>query len=107
MPRRIDTPLLFPAARGGPIDLENPLPPVDAGGSGRGPRAPAGVRLPAHVRDVGDRRRHATVHVARVMGTSVAQIDATYGHLMPDSEEYLRGLLDAFDTRPLAAAESV
>jgi hypothetical protein len=32
-----------------------------------------------------------------VMGTSVAQIDATYGHLLPDSEEYLRGLLDAFD----------
>ena len=27
------------------------------------------------------------------MGTSVAQIDATYGHLVPDSEEYLRGLL--------------
>ncbi len=32
------------------------------------------------------------------MGTSVAQIDATYGHLVPDSETYLRGLLDAYDT---------
>lgn len=31
------------------------------------------------------------------MGTSVTQIDATYGHLVPDSEDYLRGLLDAFD----------
>ena len=31
------------------------------------------------------------------MGTSVAQIDATYGHLVPDSEEYLRGLLDSYD----------
>jgi hypothetical protein len=31
------------------------------------------------------------------MGTSVAQIDATYGHLVPDSEDYLRGLLDAYD----------
>ena len=31
------------------------------------------------------------------MGTSVAQIDATYGHLVPDSEEYLRGLLDRYD----------
>jgi hypothetical protein len=29
-----------------------------------------------------------------LMETSVAQIDATYGHLVPDSEEYLRGLLD-------------
>ena len=25
------------------------------------------------------------------------RIDVTYGHLVPDSEEYLRGLLDAFD----------
>lgn len=33
--------------------------------------------------------------VARCMGTSVAQIDKTYGHLVPDSDEYLRGLLDA------------
>ena len=31
------------------------------------------------------------------MGTSVAQIDATYGHLLPNSEEYLRGLLDRYD----------
>ena len=33
------------------------------------------------------------------MGTSVTQIDATYGHLVPDSEEYLRGLLDDYDVR--------
>jgi hypothetical protein len=31
------------------------------------------------------------------MGTSVTQIDQTYGHLVPDSEEYLRGLLDNYD----------
>jgi hypothetical protein len=31
------------------------------------------------------------------VGTSVAQIDATYGHLLPDSEDYLRGLLDDYD----------
>jgi integrase len=36
-------------------------------------------------------------YLSRVMGTSVAQIDATYGHLVPDSEEYLRGLLDNYD----------
>jgi hypothetical protein len=28
-------------------------------------------------------------YLSRVMATSVAQIDATYGHLVPDSEEYL------------------
>ena len=42
-------------------------------------------------------------YLARIMGTSVAQIDATYGHLLPDSEEYLRGLLDDYDA---AAASS-
>ena len=37
-------------------------------------------------------------HLARLMGTSVDQIDKTYCHLLPDSEEYLRGLLDTFDS---------
>jgi integrase len=41
-------------------------------------------------------------YLSRVMGTSVAQIDATYGHLVPDSEEYLRGLLDEYDMRNIA-----
>jgi integrase len=36
-------------------------------------------------------------YLARLMGTSVEQIDKTYGHLLPDSEDYLRGLLDAYD----------
>jgi integrase len=36
-------------------------------------------------------------YLSRAMGTSVAQIDATYGHLVPDSDNYVRGLLDAFD----------
>lgn len=46
-------------------------------------------------------------YLARITGTSVAQIDATYGHLLPDSEEYLRGLLDSYDARqPTAAAQS-
>ncbi|MBA2615842.1 MAG: hypothetical protein H0U90_08750 [Actinobacteria bacterium] len=30
------------------------------------------------------------------MGTSVEQIDRTYGHLLPDSLERARGALDAF-----------
>jgi integrase len=32
-------------------------------------------------------------YLARMMGTSVKQIDDTYGHLLPESEDYLRGLL--------------
>jgi integrase len=46
-------------------------------------------------------------YLARIMGTSVQQIDQTYGHLLPDSEDYLRGLLDSFDARqPTAFAQS-
>jgi hypothetical protein len=33
------------------------------------------------------------------MGTSVDQIDRTYGHLLPDAVDYERQLLDAFDGR--------
>ena len=105
MPRRIDTPLLFPAARGGPIDLEkfryrDWTPAVKAAGLD-------------HRRVYDCRHTFATwalaggmqlFYLARIMGTSIVQIDATYGHLMPDSEQYLRGLLDAFDERKPAAA---
>lgn len=38
------------------------------------------------------------------MGTSVAQTDQTNGHLVPDSEEYLRGLLDTFHREAAAHA---
>ncbi len=31
-------------------------------------------------------------------------IGEVYGHLLPDSEDYLRGMLDAYDSR-LSAAE--
>jgi integrase len=36
-------------------------------------------------------------YLSRIMGTSVQMLDERYGHLVPDSEEYLRGLLDNFD----------
>jgi integrase len=105
MPRRIDTPLLFPAARGGPIDLEKFrhrewAPALRA----------AGID---HRRVYDCRHTFASwsiaagmqlFYLARIMGTSVGQIDATYGHLMPDSEDYLRGILDDYDQRNQAAA---
>ncbi len=31
------------------------------------------------------------------MGTALAMIDATYGHLAPDAEQHERALLDAYD----------
>jgi hypothetical protein len=38
------------------------------------------------------------------MGTSVEMISSTYGHLVPDSDQYLRGLLDEYDSAPRASA---
>jgi len=35
------------------------------------------------------------------MGSSVEQIDRTYGHMLPESEHYLRSLLDDFDSLAL------
>jgi hypothetical protein len=46
-------------------------------------------------------------YLARLMGSSVEQIDTRYGHLLPDSEEYLRGLLDSFDAGETERAESL
>jgi integrase len=37
--------------------------------------------------------------LSRRMGTSLAMIDATYGHLTPDADERERVLLDAYDNR--------
>jgi hypothetical protein len=41
--------------------------------------------------------------LARFIGTSVEQIDSTYGHLLPDSLERTRTALDAFTARADAA----
>jgi len=42
-----------------------------------------------------------------MMGTSVEQIEKTYGHLLPDSLERGRSALDAFDSRPLGRSVDV
>jgi hypothetical protein len=44
--------------------------------------------------------------LARFMGTSVEQIDKTYGHLLPDALDRTRQALDAFVSTPVTAAES-
>jgi hypothetical protein len=37
--------------------------------------------------------------LARFMGTSVEQIDETYGHLLPDARERTKAALDVFIAR--------
>jgi len=95
---RLDTPLIYPGDKGGHLNLHNWrrdewYPARDAAG------------LP-HFVPYAMRHTFASFaiaagvslfYLARLMGSSVEQIDKTYGHLLPDSEEYLRGLLDVFD----------
>jgi integrase len=103
LPPRLDTPLLFPALRGGHISLHNFRarewkPAIRA----------AGIDPPRRIYDC--RHSYATISLAagvslfslaRRIGTSVQMIDRTYGHLAPDAEEYERGLLDSYDARAM------
>jgi integrase len=105
MPTRIDTPVLFPTKDGERIRnatfrLRHWTPALRAAGidhrsvyTTRHTFAAWCIRAGVHL-----------FYLSRIMGTSVAQIDATYGHLVPDSEKYLRGLLDSYDEREAANA---
>jgi integrase len=96
LPPRIDTPLLFPSARGLHIGLDTWrtrewYPALDAAGIAR--RGPYCLRhtfateaLAAGV---------SIFELARLMGTSVKVIDRTYGHLAVDSEDVIRARLNA------------
>jgi integrase len=96
LPARVDTPRLFPAPRGGHINLDTWrtrewYPALEAAGlAKRGPYALrhtfATEALAAGV---------STFELARLMGTSVAMIDRTYGHLARDSEASIRARLEA------------
>lgn len=109
LPPRLDTSLLFPALRGGFVQLHNFRsrewkPAIRA----------AGIEPERRIYDL--RHTYATFSLAagvslftlsRRMGTSVEMIDRTYGHLAPDAEDYERGLLDAFDSRAEVAVARV
>jgi integrase len=96
LPPRLDSPLLFPAPRGGYLSLDSWrsrewYPALEAAGiAKRGPyclrHTFATEALAAGV---------SIFELARLMGTSVAMIDRTYGHLARDSEEAIRARLDA------------
>ena len=95
MPPRLDTPLQFPAARGGYIGLDTWrnrewYPALEAAGIAK--------RGPYHLRHTFATEALAAgvsiFELARLMGTSVKMIDGTYGHLARDSEDAIRARLD-------------
>jgi integrase len=115
VPPRLDTPLLFPGARGAHLSLhafrrDHWDPAVIAAGfcvpgeNGklRHTHTPYSLRHTYAAFSIA--AGVPLFSLARRMGTSVEQIDRTYGHLLPDAVEYERGLLDAFDIRGNAAA---
>ena len=92
----MDTLLVFPAPRGGHICLgtwrtREWYPALDVAGLDR--------RGPYHLRHTFATEALAAglsiFELARVMGTSVKEIDRTYGHLAHNSEQAIRARLDA------------
>jgi integrase len=107
VPPRIDTPRLFSGERGGYLDLhwwraKHWSPAVRAAGFVRVDEE--GKSKPTHS-PYSLRHTYASWAIAagiglfelsRLMGTSVEQIDGTYGHLLPDSLDRARTALGAF-----------
>jgi integrase len=98
LPPRIDTPLLLPTLRGGYLNLHNWRrdewnPAVRAAGLEH--RTPYALRhtFAAFAIAAGIH----TFEIARIMGTSIVEIEATYGHLLPDAIDRGRAALEAFD----------
>jgi integrase len=107
VPPRLDTPLVFPAPRGGPLDLNRWrgrewAPAVEA----------AGITKPCRIYDL--RSTFASnalaagvtvFELARVMGTSVAMIEHHYGALIDGAHAGIVGRLDAIETALEEAAK--
>lgn len=97
LPARLDTRLLFPATRGGPVALS----------PWRNREWTPALRLADldHRSPYALRHTYASLSIAagvslfelsRLMGTSPAMLDRTYGHLLPDALDRARSALDSF-----------
>jgi integrase len=99
MPTRIDTRLVFPAPRGGYIDLEKFrhrewVPALRAAGLEH--RSPYTMRHTFATWAIEDGRL-SLIHLARVMGTSVRELEDTYFRWLTRTDEQVRTLLDEYD----------
>jgi integrase len=97
LPPRIDTPLLFPGRSGEVLDLgawrrDHWTPAVKAADLEH--RSPYALRHTFASWSIA--AGIGLFELARLMGTSVEQIDRTYGHLLPDSLDRARVALDGF-----------
>jgi integrase len=107
LPPRLDTPLLFPAIRGGLLNLDNWrrrvwAPAIEA----------SGVATPARIYDL--RSTFASdalaagvsvFELARIMGTSVPMIERCYGTLLDGAGEGIAARLNAFDAERVRVAD--
>jgi integrase len=99
LPVRLDTPLLFPGLHGDYLNLhsfraKHWKPALRAAGLEY--RTPYALRHTFASFAIA--AKVPTFELARFMGTSVKQIDDTYGHLLPDAHDRARAALDAFAT---------
>lgn len=111
LPRRLNSQLVFPAPGGGGgvkagtgsyLDLHNWrrrewAPAVEAAGLEARPPYALRHTFASHALAAG----LSVFELARIMGTSVAMVDRTYGHLVKDSESRMRERLNAYATARL------
>jgi integrase len=101
MTPRIDTPILFPAPRGGYIDLEKFrhrewAPAVRAAGLAR--RGPYTMRHTFATWALEEGRVPA-IQLATIMGTSLRELDDTYHRWLRRTDDRIRAALDAADAK--------
>jgi integrase len=89
--------------RGDATEVESSMPGFDGDADPALEAAGLEKRVPYSMRDTFASFSLAAgvplLWLARLMGTSAEMIDKTYGHMLPDSPEHIRGLLDAYDAR--------
>ncbi len=101
MPPRIDTPILFPAPRGGYIDGEKFrhrewAPALRAAGIEHRPVKAMRHTFATWAIESG---QIELSYLARIMGTSVRELEDTYFRWLQRTDEQLRAALDAYDVR--------